>query len=143
MIESGYGYDQRNGSFNAGAVSSLGWAIAPSVSANEFEFKVSLAAFYPDNNKVFGPNPVRLLLQDNRGPETAVATGISYVLSPPQLGSLFITRSNDLINLNWTGPGRLQSAASLPAGAWFNVTNAVSPCSFTAGSGQQFFRLTQ
>ena len=29
MIESGYGYDQRNGTFNAGSVSNLGWAIAP------------------------------------------------------------------------------------------------------------------
>jgi len=143
MIESGYGYDQRNGSFNAGAVSSLGWAVAPTVSATEFEFKVSLAAHYPDNSKVFGGNPLRVLLQDNRGPETAVATGIEYQIAPPQLGPLFITQSNKVINIMWIGPGTLQSATSLPATVWTNLTTAVSPYSFIAGSGQQFFRLAE
>ncbi|MDB6019073.1 MAG: fibronectin [Pedosphaera sp.] len=143
MIESGYGYDQRNGSFNAGAVSNLGWAVAPLVSATEFEFQVSLAARYPDNSKVFGGNPLRLLLQDNRGPETAVETGIEYQIAPPQLGSLFITQSNSVININWTGPGTLQSTASLTPPVWTSLTTATNPYSFTPGSGQQFFRLTQ
>ena len=40
MIESGLGYDQRNGSFNAGPISNLGWAVAPAVSANELQFEV-------------------------------------------------------------------------------------------------------
>jgi hypothetical protein len=143
MIESGYGYDQRNGSFNAGSVASLGWAVAPSVSAGEFEFKVSLAAKYPDNSKVFGANPLRLLLQDNRGPEIAVETGIAYVLSPRQLGSLFITQTSNLLQINWTGPGTLQATASLALGVWTNVPNATAPYSFSAGNGQQFFRLAQ
>jgi hypothetical protein len=143
MIETGYGYDQRNGTFNAGAVSGLGWAVAPSVSASEFEFQVSLSALYPDNSKVFRSNPMRVLLQDNRGPETAVDTGIEYEIAPPQLGPLFIGQSNNLINIIWTGPGTLQYSASLPAAAWTSLSNAASPYSFPAGSGQQCFRLAQ
>ena len=140
MIESGYGYDQRNGSFNNGSVSGLGWAIAPAASTNEFEFRVSLAALYPDSTRVFGTNALRLLLQDDRGPEVAVATGIEYEISPPPLGPLDISESNSVINLAWTGGGTLQSAAS-PAGDWANVANAVSPYRLTVGAGQQFFRL--
>jgi hypothetical protein len=143
MIESGSGYDQRNGSFNAGAVSNLGWAVAPTASTTEFEFQVSLAARYPDNSKVFGGNTLRVLLQDNRGPETAVETGIEYQIAPPQLGPLFITQSNNLISIIWAGPGTLQSAASLPAAVWTNITTATSPYIFTAGNGQQFFRLVE
>jgi hypothetical protein len=143
MIESGYGYDQRNGSFNAGAVSSLGWAVAPAASAIEFEFQISLAARYPDNSNVFGGGPLRLLLQDNRGPELAVATGIEYQIAPPQLGPLFITQSNNIINIMWTGPGTLQSATSLPAAVWTSLNTATSPFTVITGSGQQFFRLAQ
>jgi hypothetical protein len=143
MIESGFGYDQRNGSFNAGSILNLGWAVAPSVSTNEFEFEVSLAALYPDSTKVFGTNAIRLLLQDNRGPETAVATGIAYVISPPQLGPLFISQSNGVLNIIWSSPGTLQSATSLSAGDWTNLNSATSPYIFQAGSGQQFFRLAQ
>ena len=143
MIESGYGYDQRNGSFNAGAIANLGWAVAPTISTNEFEFKVSLSALYPDNSKVFGVNPFRILLQDNRGPETAGETGIAYVLSPPQLGPLFISQSNNVINIVWTSPGMLQYSTSLASGTWTNLTNAASPYISQAGTGQQFFRLVQ
>jgi hypothetical protein len=142
MIESGSGYDQRNGSFNNGVVSGLGWAVAPSVSTNEFEFRVSLSALYPDNSNVFGTNIMRMLLQDDRGPETAVATGIEYVISPPPPGPLLIAQTNGVITIKWTGSGILQDCTALPAGAWMNVTNAANPYSFTAGSGQQFFRLS-
>jgi hypothetical protein len=143
MIETGYGYDQRNGSFNAGSISSVGWEVAPSVSATEFEFQVSLAALYPGNTRVFGANPLRILLQDDRGPESAPATGIEYVMSPPQLSPLFISQTNSVVNLRWTGPGTLQGTGSLTAGTWTNVVNADGSYSFAAGAGQQYFRLAQ
>ncbi|HEY4415153.1 MAG TPA: hypothetical protein VGO57_05625, partial [Verrucomicrobiae bacterium] len=143
MIETGFGYDQRSGSFNAGAVSNLGWAVAPTVSANEFEFRVALSALYPGSSKVFGSGPLRILLQDNRGPETAVETGIEYQIAPPQLGPLFINQSAGNISITWTGPGTLQATASLAPAAWANVSGATNPYSFSAGSGQLFFRLAQ
>ena len=143
MIETGYGYDQRNGSFNAGAISNLGWAIAPAGSRAEFEFQVSLAAQYPDGTRVFGTNACRLLLQDNRGPETAVETGIPYILVPPQLGPLLIAQSGGLITISWTGPGTLQFSDSLPAGLWTSLTNANYSYTFQAGGSRQFFRLAE
>ncbi len=143
MIESGYGYDQRNGSFNAGAISGLGWAIAPTVSASEFEFQVSLSALYPDNSKVFDGQAIRLLLQDDRGPETAVETGIEYKISPPQLEPLFVAQLSNTINIVWTGPGTLQHSTSLSPAAWTNLTNATSPYNFLVQGGTQFFRLVQ
>jgi hypothetical protein len=81
MIESGAGYDERNGSFNAGSLSGLGWALAPA-SGTEFEFRVSLAAKYPDDTPVFTNTPFRLLLQDNRGGEVATGNGLPYLLTP-------------------------------------------------------------
>ena len=143
MVESGFGYDQRNGGFNAGSILNLGWQVAPSVATNEFEFKVSLSALYPDHSRVFGANAIRLLLQDNRGPETAVATGIAYVLSPPRLGPLYLSQSNGVVSVVWSSPGTLQSATSLSAGAWTSLTGASSPYVFQAGDGPVFFRLIQ
>jgi len=84
MIESGFGYDERNGSFNAGSIANLGWEIAPA-SGTEFEFRVSLAATFSDGSPVFTNTPFRLLLQDNRGGEAQTGTGIPYMLAaaPP------------------------------------------------------------
>ena len=143
MIETGYGYDQRNGNFNAGAISNLGWAFAPAGSALEFEFQVSLDAQYPGGAKVFGTNACRLLLQDNRGPETAVETGIPYILARPQLGPLLIAQSGGLITISWTGPGTLQFSDALPAGSWTSLTNVNYSYTFQAGGSRQFFRLAE
>jgi len=143
MVESGYGYDQRNGSFNAGSVTDLGWAIAPGGTGTEFEFRVSLAAIYPDGTKVFGTHAMRLLLQDDRGPETAVETGIAYSLATLQPGPLSIAQSGSQVTITWTGPGNLQVSTLLSAGSWTNVPDAASPYTIEAGVGQEYFRLSE
>lgn len=143
MIESGFGYDQRNGSFNAGGISGLGWSIAPVGSGSEFEFQVSLAAQFPGGTRVFGTNVFRFLLQDNRGPETAVETGIAYLLAGPPPGALSISQSATGVSLSWTGSGTLQSSSTLAPGFWTNILNAANPYLVQAQSAQQFFRLAQ
>ena len=143
MIESGYGYDERNGTFNAGSVSDLGWAIAPTTSATEFEFSVSLSALYADGTKVFDENSFRLLMQDDRGPEVAVATGIPYTLAAPVLGALSISNSGSQIIVSWTGPGTLQVSSTLAKGPWTNLSTATSPYSFEAGATPKFYRLAE
>ncbi len=80
MVESGAGYDERNGSFNAGSLSGLDWTMAPA-SGQEFEFRVSLSAKFPDGTPVFTNTPFRLLLQDNRGSEVATGNGLPYLLA--------------------------------------------------------------
>jgi hypothetical protein len=78
MVEGSTGYDQRNGGFNEGAVPGIGWSLAPSGSSTEFEFRISRTAAYSGGPLVLGTNTFRLLLQDNRGSEVTVATGIPY-----------------------------------------------------------------
>ena len=143
MIETGAGYDQRNGSFNAGSVSNLDWSRAPAGSAAEFEFQISLAAQYADGTRIFGPNAFRLLLQDNRGPETAIETGLAYSLAPPQPGRLSIVQSGIIANISWTGPGSLEFSDSLSTDSWTKLTNALSPYLFQPGPGARFFRLVE
>ena len=143
MIETGRGYDERNGSFNAGTISNLGWASAPAGAAAEFEFQLSLAAQYPDGSKVFGTNAFRVLLQDNRGPETAVETGLPYILAPPQLGPVFVSQSGGLVTIRWAGAGTLQSSESLAVGSWTNLTRGTGSYTLSPGGTRQFFRLTE
>jgi hypothetical protein len=142
MIESGLGYDQRNGSFNAGNISGLDWSIAPGGAGTEFEFRVSLSSLYPDGTRVFGTNAMRLLMQDDRGPELAVETGIPYILAA-QPGPLFISQFGSQVTITWAGPGALQVSTSLGAGSWTNLPNAASPYIIQPGAAQQFFRLAE
>jgi len=92
MIESGASYDERNGAFNAGTLSGLGWALAPVGTSSEFEFRVSLATAYAGGVRVFGTNAFRILLQDNRGDEVAGATGLLYRIVPPPPYALWRAR---------------------------------------------------
>ena len=87
MIEGATGYDQRNGAFNEGTVSSVNWTLAPGGSHTEFEFRCSLSALYTGGAPVFNQNHFRLLLQDGRGDEVAGVTGIPYVLASPPSGT--------------------------------------------------------
>jgi hypothetical protein len=143
MIESGYGYDQRNGSFNAGSVSGMGWTIAPTSAATGFEFRVSLAALYLDGTEVFGTNALRLLMQDDRGPETAVETGNPYLLASALPGLLNITVSGSALAISWTGTGILQVSTSLISGTWTNLSNVANPSVLEPTATSQFFRLAQ
>jgi hypothetical protein len=143
MIESGFGYDQRNGSFDAGSISDLGWAIAPTGSATEFEFRVSLGSLYPRGTKVFGTNAMGLLMQDDRGPEIAIETGIPYILAAPQIGPLLITSIGNQATISWSGPSFLQASSTLAPGSWTNVAGASSPFVIQPGLSQQFYRLAQ
>ncbi|MGA2174660.1 MAG: fibronectin type III domain-containing protein [Verrucomicrobiota bacterium] len=141
MIESGFGYDERNGTFNAGNVSGLDWAIDSGASGTEFEFRVSLASLYSDGTRVFGTNAMRLLMQDDRGHESAVETGIPYILAAPRVGPLFISGIGSQVTITWSGSGALQVSSSLAVGSWTNVPSATSPYTIQAGMAQQFFRL--
>jgi hypothetical protein len=85
---------------------------------------------------------MRLLMQDDRGPELAVQTGIPYILAP-QAGPLFISRFGSQVTITWTGPGTLQVSSSLDAGSWTNLPNSTSPYPIQAGVAQQFFRLAE
>ena len=102
----------------------------------------NFGAQYPGGTSVFSGGPVALLLQDDRGPEIAIATGFPYRLSPAQLAPLFISQAGGAITLAWNGPGSLQWSSALGANGWTTLTNASSPYIFQAAN-TQFFRLTE
>ena len=117
MVEGGAGYDERNGSFNAGTIAGLGWALAPA-SGTEFEFRVSLAATFPDGTPAFTNTTFRLLLQDNRGGEVATGNGLSYILAPAAPSTYqHITVDGNVSD--WTGIPIVATAPTNGAGVVF------------------------
>ena len=88
FIESGSGFDQRNGGFNEGTISGLDWAISPTGNAQDFEFRISRTALYADFADIFpvfdSPGEtLRLLLQDNRGDSLAGDSGVEFSFAGP------------------------------------------------------------
>ncbi|MGA2247938.1 MAG: hypothetical protein ABSH48_23375 [Verrucomicrobiota bacterium] len=128
MIEGGAGYDERNRSFNAGTLSGLGWALAPA-SGTEFEFRVSLAATFPEGTPVFTNTVFRLLLQDNRGGEVATGNGLSYILAPSAPSTyLHITVDGNVSD--WTAIPIIATASTNGAGVVFANASAANDNDF-------------
>jgi hypothetical protein len=116
MIEGGAGYDERNGGFNEGVISSLWWALAPA-NGREFEFRVSLSARFGDGTAILGTNTFRLLLQDNRGSEVATGNGLAYRLASggpyEDWRALYFTPA-ELANPAFSGDGADASGDGIP-----------------------------
>ncbi|MBN9693943.1 MAG: immunoglobulin domain-containing protein [Verrucomicrobia bacterium] len=93
LIQSGSGYDERQGGFNEGGVEGLGWQSAPEGSATEFEVRISRGAKYAtDAAPVFPNGTLALLLEAEDSnfarQETAPdSEGLVYTLAeaPPVL----------------------------------------------------------
>jgi hypothetical protein len=80
LVESGAGYDERNGSYNAGVVSGLGWLLSPSGAGTNFEARISRQAQYAGGAPVFTNSTIRIVLQDNRG-SVLIPQGVAYTFA--------------------------------------------------------------
>ena len=80
LIESGAGYDERNGTFNAGAVMGIDWALQPAGTGADFELRFSRQAQYAGGIPVFTNSTIRVMLQDNRG-SILLPSGIAYTFA--------------------------------------------------------------
>ena len=89
LIQSGAGYQEKNGGFNEGGINGLDWSAAPSGVATDFELRISRAATYAgDGLPVFtSPNIAVLLEAEDAGfvprefaPDSG---GIAYELTAP------------------------------------------------------------
>ena len=96
LIQGGTGYQEKNGTFNDGAlIQNLDWAAAPAGTAGEFEFRFSRKAAYEDGGPVFTSETIGILLEteNNNFAEVDVAMDegpMEYTLSaapPPAHGS--------------------------------------------------------
>ena len=97
LIQSGTGYQEKNGGFNEGAINGLSWAALPTASAVDFELRISRAATYAsDGAAVFTESTIAILLESENTSFTAVdlapdTGGIVYTFvnpPPPLSGNL-------------------------------------------------------
>jgi hypothetical protein len=97
LIQSGSGYQEKNGGFNEGPINGLDWAAAPTANAVDFELRISRAATYAsDSLPVFAGDTIALLLESENTSFVAVdlapdTGGIMYTFAeppPPLSGNL-------------------------------------------------------
>jgi hypothetical protein len=156
LIQSGFGYQESNGVFNAGGINGLNWFCLPAAPGTNFEFSVSKAAtFASDSTPVFTTNLLNFIFQGMNTSFTVVnqvpASGvITYNDNPPlsvaplPLGKLAIaTLPGKQAAIVWDLPGALQVSSSLVGAVWTNLPSASSPYVIPAAVGNQFFRLAQ
>ena len=161
LIQSGYAYQQKDGGTGNGLVDGYGinglnWLCLPQAPGTNFEFQLSRAAtFGQDNTTVFSTNVVNFLFQGlypsflvaNSAPASGV---LSYTnITPPTaaalpLGKLSIAAlPGKQAAIIWDPPGTLQQSSTLNGGTWTNLPAAVSPYIITLSNGTQLFRLMQ
>ncbi len=157
LIQSGYGYQEKNGGFNEGGINGLNWFCLPAAPGTNFEFSISKAAtFATDSTPVFTTNVLNFIFQGMNTSfvvvnQVPVGGGVityndttSVPVAPLPLGKLAIaTLPAKQAAIVWDLPGTLQVSSSLAGGSWTNVPAASSPYVIPASGGNQFFRLTQ
>jgi hypothetical protein len=150
LIQSGAGYQEKDGGFNEGDIDGLDYAIAPTGDATDFEFRFSRNATYATSGlPVFTTNALTFVLEaESSGFATKDLApdsgGFLFAISNSNpAASLVISRNLDQVSISWTGQGRLQSRASLTSGSWQEITNAPNPYVIQITNSAGFFRLAQ
>jgi hypothetical protein len=150
LIQSGVGYQEKDGGFNEGDINGLDYAIAPSGNATDFEFRFSRSATYAASGlPVFTTNTLTFVLEaESSGFATKDLApdsgGFMFAISNSnQAASLVITRNQDQVTISWSGQGKLQSRPSLTTGNWQEITNAPNPYLFQITNSVGFFRVVQ
>jgi hypothetical protein len=158
LIQSGNGYQEKNGTFNDGfGINGLGWLSLPADPGTNFEFEISKAAtFGEDSTAVFTTNVINFIFL-GQTPDFAAEnwvpplgdgfltyTDVSSISVPSlPLGGLGITPlSGGQAAIIWQPPGILQSSTNLN-GSWTSVPAATSPYVIPITGTGQFFRLSQ
>src|SRR5687767_11494347 len=73
LIQSGSGYQEKNGGFNEGPINGLGWSAAPAENATDFELRIARAATYAnDGLPVFSDDTLAILLEAENASFVAV-----------------------------------------------------------------------
>jgi len=155
LIQSGYSYDERTGSFGGPAIDGLNWLCLPAEPGTNFEFQMSRSAVFDiDQTPVFTTNVINFIFQgmtpgfvvENTVPASGV---LSYsnvsppLVSPLPLGTIAINQlSGGQAAIVWDPPGTLQYSTELN-GSWTNLPAATSPYVIPATGAGKFFRLSQ
>lgn len=149
LIQSGAGYQEKNGGFNEGAINGLDFAVSPEGEASDFELRISRDATYAsDNQPVFTSDVIRFFLETENSSFVTTDTapnsaGLEVTLFGASAGSLGIALEGGNIVISWAGSARLQFRPSLTAGDWADVDGAASPYTVTQTDTMGFYRLAQ
>jgi len=137
LIQSGTGYQEKNGAFNEGAINNLGWAAAPAGSASDFEFRISRnAQFASDSTPVFSGDTLAILLEAESAQFATVDTapdteGLAYTFTPPPSPAT----SNSIL-LSLTGSfWRANDAGNDLGSAWIEPGFDDNQAGWKSGSG--------
>ncbi|HEY6229494.1 MAG TPA: immunoglobulin domain-containing protein, partial [Verrucomicrobiae bacterium] len=147
LIQSGAGYQEKNGGFNEGGINDLDFAIAPEGIGTDFELRISRNAKYEnDGQRVFIGDTIRFVLETENASFATTdlapnSGGLEVVLAQGPLNPVRATLQNNNIVLSWDGPGQLQTRASLTSGDWVDLTGETSPYTVPSPGAQAFFRL--
>ncbi|MDH7501345.1 MAG: immunoglobulin domain-containing protein [Verrucomicrobiota bacterium] len=151
MIENGNGYQQKNGGFNEGEVADLGFELAPTTAASEFECCISRKATYPtDGLPIFAHDTIQFYLElitSNWALADVAPIGGSVVHAlaeiPPQPAQLNVQLVNKQVQITWAGPGTLEWCENLSTGIWTPLSGATSPYLVSPTAPARYFRLKQ
>jgi hypothetical protein len=123
FIQTGGGFQEKNGSFNEGAIVGLDFLRSGDPST-DFEMRISRTCTYPDGGLVFSANPIGICFTFEDGsPAQCVplngSGGLTYTFATGSvsaaLGPLSISQSGGNVTISWTGEATLQSESSLKA----------------------------
>jgi hypothetical protein len=154
LVQSGFGYQEKNGGFNEGGINGLNWLSLPASPGTNFEFSFSRSATYAlDSTPIFTTNQLSFLFQ-GMTPGFAVVNSapsdgsiITYTnIVPLQVGSLPLGQigigsvPGGKVALTWDAQATLQ-VTSLATGPWTNLPTAASPYVIPTAAAHQYFRL--
>jgi len=155
LTQSGFGYQEKNGGFNEGGIDNLDWSCLPATPGTNFEFSISRAALYDnDNLPVFTTNVLNFHFEGqtssfaaaNEAPPSGVLsyTNVSTTVPGLPVSRLGLTRlSGGRLAVVWELPGTLQIRDSLTSGSWTNAPGANNPYVAQVSGKQLYFRLAQ
>jgi hypothetical protein len=147
LIQSGAGYQEKNGGFNEGGINGLDFAISPEGSGTDFELRISRHATYAnDATLVFASDSIRFVLETENPSFSTTDTapdsgGVELVLAQGALGALGVGLQGGSVVISWDGPGQLQTRDSLTSGDWADIPGATSPYPVTNPTSMAFFRV--
>lgn len=151
LIQSGTGYQEKNGGFNEGLIDGLDFVVR-NIASTDYEFRIARGAKYvSDGMSLFTTNVIHFAFDGekdwatvNRMPFTngeTIAYEFVEASTPP--GPLAIGIVNGHVALSWEGDGTLQSTDAVVGGTWTDIPTATSPYTIDATGKQLFFRLAR
>src|SRR5436190_10936680 len=137
LIQSGSGYQEKNGGFNEGGINGLDWASGPTAPGTDFEVRISRRATYgSDNRAVFTADTLAFLLEaEDTGfnpVEFAPSDpgGLTYTFEP---APAVLTTNVALISL--AGAWRENSSGTDLGSAWLDQTYDDTQTGWNSGQG--------